>query len=87
MNSKNRKRFKILYNLYKEYISLELAYLDKPRPIKTSDAKVSNISILLNEKSKKKKKERIERELRIEAFQNFKYKIGNTKQLIQLMLK
>ena len=56
MNSKNRKRFKILYNLYKEYISLELAYLDKPRPIKTSDAKVSNISILLNEKSKKKKK-------------------------------
>ena len=48
--SKNRQKFNMLYNIYKEYISLEIAYLNKPRPIKISDAKVTNISILSNVK-------------------------------------
>ena len=75
INSKNRLRYKIKYNISKEFITLQLEDILTPKKIETEDWKTTNFSILLVDKFKMQ----IKNEFKIEGFQNFeKYSIINS---------
>ena len=67
INSKNRLRYKIKYNISKEFITLQLEDILTPKKIETEDSKITNISILSIAESKMQIKD----EFIIEGFQNF----------------
>ena len=72
--SKNRFRFKIKYNISKEFITLQLEGSLIPWKIETEDSKITNFSILSIDKFKMQ----IKNEFKVESFQNFeKYSIIN----------
>ena len=67
-------RFKIKYNISKEFITLQLEDILTTKKIKTEDSKFTNVSILSVDNFKMQ----IKNELKIEGFQNFeKYSIIN----------
>ena len=80
INSKNRLKFNISHNIYKEFVTFEIAYLENSRRVQSTDSKISNFSILT---LKKRKKMIIEKELIIEGYQSF----DDYQKLILLILK
>ena len=53
INLDNLLRFKVKREIKKEYLTLELAYLEKTGTVVTSDCKIHNLSIVSIEPSKK----------------------------------
>ena len=67
INSKNRLRYKIKYNISKEFITLQLEDILTPKKIETEYSKITNFSILSTDKFKMQ----IKNEFKIKTFQNF----------------
>ena len=67
INLRNRLRFKIKYNISKEFITLQLEDILTANKIETEDSKITNFSILSTDKFKMQ----IKNEFKIKTFQNF----------------
>ena len=68
MNSKNRLKFNILYNIQKEFITLQLENISTPKKIGQVDSKITDFSILSVERQNEMV---IVDEFIIEGFQTF----------------